>query len=69
MLAAGPYHLLVWVVVGTVTLLVTTVLAGRLLGTRRGWVALTDSGRFGRAAAVVVAGDLTGCTVVGRIRS
>ena len=60
MLAADPFHLLLWVVVGTLTLPAITVLAGRLLGTRRGWVALTVSGIFGWTAAVVVAGDLTG---------
>ena len=36
-----------------------TALAGRLLGARRGWVALLSAGLVGWTAAVVVAGELT----------
>jgi ubiquinone biosynthesis protein len=59
MLAADLVHVLLWIVVGSLTIPVVTVLAGRLLGVRRGWVALTVSGVVGWSAAVVVAGDLT----------
>ena len=59
MLAADLVHVLLWIVVGSLTVPVITVLAGRLLGVRRGWVALTVSGVVGWSVAVVVAGDLT----------
>jgi ubiquinone biosynthesis protein len=50
---------LVWIVLGTLAGLVVTFLAGRLLGARRGWVALLVSGIVGWTAAVVVAGLVT----------
>lgn len=59
MIAADLVHLVLWAVVGSFTLPVVTVLAGRLLGSRRGWVALTASGIVGWTAAVWIAGDLT----------
>jgi len=50
---------LLWIVLGVPAMLAVTVLAGRLLGARRGWVALLTAGVIGWAAAVVVAGELT----------
>lgn len=59
MVAADVLHFVLWAMVGSFTLPVVTVLAGRLLGSRRGWVALTASGIAGWTCAVLIAGDLT----------
>ena len=48
-----------WVVLAVPTLLAVTFVAGRLLGARRGWVALLIAGSIGWVGAVVVAGELT----------
>ena len=50
---------LLWIVLGLPAMLAVTVLAGRLLGARRGWVALLTAGVVGWTGAVVVAGELT----------
>lgn len=60
MIAIDPIHVILWLVVGAPTALLVTVVAGRLLGARRGWVALSISGLAGWTAAVLLAGDLTG---------
>ena len=49
----------VWILAATLGWALVTVVAGRLLGAKRGWVALTIAGIVGYAAAVVVAGELT----------
>jgi len=49
-----------WIVLGPPVATLLTVVAGRLLGARRGWVALIASGIIGFAAAVVAAGEVTG---------
>jgi ubiquinone biosynthesis protein len=59
MVAADVLHFVLWVVLGSLALPVVTVLAGRLLGSRRGWVALIASGIVGWTCAVLIAGDLT----------
>ena len=51
---------LFWIILGLPAMLIVTVVAGRLLGARRGWVALTIAGVIGWSGAVVVAGELTG---------
>ncbi len=48
-----------WIVLGVPAMLAVTVLAGRLLGARRGWVALLIAGVIGWTGAIVVAGELT----------
>jgi len=48
-----------WVVLVPMVLAVVTPLAGRLLGARRGWLALSVSGVLGSACAIVLAGILT----------
>lgn len=48
-----------WIVLGLPAMLGVTVLAGRLLGARRGWVALLAAGIVGWSGAVVIAGELT----------
>lgn len=50
---------LVWILVATVGWAVVTGVAGRLLGARRGWVALSLAGVGGLAAGVAAAGELT----------
>jgi ubiquinone biosynthesis protein len=52
--------ILVWIVFGVIAPVAITVGAGRLLGARRGWVALVFSGLVGWSAAVVLGGVLTG---------
>ena len=52
--------LLAWLVLGTLVGLLVMFVAGRLLGARRGWVALLISGIIGWTAAVIVAGIVTG---------
>jgi ubiquinone biosynthesis protein len=51
--------LLSWLILGTLVGFVVMFVAGRLLGARRGWVALLVSGIVGWTAAVVVAGLVT----------
>ena len=53
------FVLLAWLILGTLVGLLVMFLAGRLLGARRGWVALLASGIIGWTAAVVVAGLVT----------
>lgn len=48
-----------WLVLGTLVGALVVFLAGRLLGAKRGWVALLVSGLVGWTAAVVVAGLVT----------
>lgn len=48
-----------WIIFGLPAMLGVTVLAGRLLGARRGWVALLTAGIVGWSGAVVIAGELT----------
>ena len=48
-----------WIVLGVPAMLAVTVLAGRLLGARRGWVALLIAGVIGWTGAIIVAGELT----------
>ena len=48
---------LVWILTLTVGWLLVTGIAGRLLGARRGWVALTLAGVGGLAGAVVAGGE------------
>lgn len=48
-----------WIVFGVPAMLAVTVLAGRLLGARRGWVALLIAGMIGWPGAILVAGELT----------
>jgi ubiquinone biosynthesis protein len=50
---------LVWILTCTLGWALVTGVAGRLLGARRGWVALTLAGVIGLAAAIAVAGELT----------
>ena len=51
---------LAWVVVGPLAAGLVTLVAGRLLGARRGWLSLAVSGIVGFTAGVVAAGALTG---------
>ncbi len=51
--------LLAWLILGTLVGLLVMFVAGRLLGARRGWVALLVSGIIGWTAAVIVAGLVT----------
>ena len=51
--------LLAWLVLGTLVGLLVMFVAGRLLGARRGWVALLVSGIIGWTVAVIVAGLVT----------
>ena len=60
MLAIDPMHALLWVILGAPTMVFVTIVAGRLLGARRGWVSLFVSGVVGWTGAVLLAGDLTG---------
>src|SRR5689334_1064976 len=48
-----------WIILGPLAAGVVTLLAGRLLGVRRGWVALSFSGIVGFTVGLVVAGTLT----------
>ncbi len=48
-----------WIILGPVIALVVTIVAGRLLGTRRGWLALVVSGLVGWTIGVVAAGLIT----------
>ncbi len=49
----------VWILTVTLGWLLVTGIAGRLLGARRGWVALSLAGVGGLGAGVVVAGELS----------
>lgn len=51
--------LICWLVLGPIAALITTWLAGRLLGARRGWLPLVVSGSLGWTLGVVIAGVLT----------
>ena len=51
--------LVLWFVVVTVGWWLATVIAGRLLGARRGWLSLSIAGLAGFALALVTAGELT----------
>ena len=59
-IAIDTLHAALWIVVGIPAMVAVTVVAGRLLGARRGWVSLLVSGIAGWTAAVLLAGDLTG---------
>jgi ubiquinone biosynthesis protein len=48
-----------WILLGVPAMVAVTLVAGRLLGARRGWVALTISGVIGWTGAVLCAGELT----------
>jgi ubiquinone biosynthesis protein len=48
-----------WIILGPLTALIVTIVAGRLLGTRRGWLALVVSGVVGWTIGVVAAGIIT----------
>ena len=48
-----------WILLGVPAMVAVTLVAGRLLGARRGWVALTISGVAGWTGAVLCAGELT----------
>jgi ubiquinone biosynthesis protein len=50
---------LLWIIIIPVGWAVVTGVAGRLLGAKRGWVALSISGVAGFAAAIVAAGELS----------
>ena len=50
---------LAWIVLGVPAMMAVTFMAGRLLGARRGWVALTISGIVGWTGAVLIAGELS----------
>jgi len=51
--------LVLWFVLVTVGWWLATVIAGRLLGARRGWLSLSIAGLAGFALALVTAGELT----------
>jgi ubiquinone biosynthesis protein len=51
--------ILAWLVLGTLLGFVVVFVSGRLLGARRGWVAMLASGVVGWTAAVIVAGLIT----------
>jgi ubiquinone biosynthesis protein len=49
-----------WIFLGPLAAAVVTMAAGRLLGAKRGWVALGFSGLLGFSFGVIAAGELTG---------
>jgi ubiquinone biosynthesis protein len=51
--------LFAWIFLGLPAMVLVTFVAGRMLGARRGWVALTISGVVGWTAGVLLAGELT----------
>lgn len=51
--------LFTWIVLGIPTIALVTFLGGRLLGARRGWLALVIAGFFGWLSGVVIAGEIT----------
>jgi ubiquinone biosynthesis protein len=53
-------HVVAWIVLGPPAALLVTVAAGRLLGARRGWVALLVAGLVGWTGGVIAAGELSG---------
>lgn len=48
-----------WVVLGLPTILLVTFLGGRLLGAKRGWVALAVAGLGGWLSGLIIAGEIT----------
>lgn len=60
MLAITPNEALAWIVLGIPAAVAVTFVAGRLLGARRGWVALAVAGAVGWIAGVTAAGAITG---------
>ena len=48
-----------WVILGLPTIALVTFLGGRLLGARRGWLALTLAGFAGWISGVIIAGEIT----------
>jgi ubiquinone biosynthesis protein len=52
-------HVAAWILLGIPAMCGVTFLAGRLLGARRGWIALGISGVIGWSLAIVTAGELT----------
>ena len=54
-----PLAAIAWFVLGLPTIALVTVAGGRLLGARRGWVALLVSGVCGWIAGLTVAGSMT----------
>lgn len=50
---------LAWIFLGLPAMVAVTFVAGRMLGAKRGWLALTISGVVGWTAAVMLAGELT----------
>ena len=51
--------LFAWIFLGVPAMVAVTFVAGRMLGARRGWLALTLAGVVGWSAAVLLAGELT----------
>ena len=51
--------LFAWIFLGLPAMVLVTFVAGRMLGAKRGWVALTVSGVIGWTAGVLLAGELT----------
>ena len=51
---------LLWILLSVPAAMAVTFLAGRLLGARRGWVAMSSAGVVGWIGGVVAAGALTG---------
>jgi ubiquinone biosynthesis protein len=51
--------LFAWIFLGLPAMAAVTFVAGRMLGAKRGWLALTVSGVVGWTAAVLLAGELT----------
>jgi ubiquinone biosynthesis protein len=53
-------HIAAWIVLGPLAAVGVTIVGGRLLGARRGWVALAIAGLIGWTGGVLAAGELTG---------
>lgn len=51
--------LITWIILGIPTIVLVTWAGGRLLGARRGWVALTISGIVGWSIGLVIAGEVS----------
>lgn len=56
----GAIQIVGWIVLGPPIASLITLIAGRLLGARRGWVMLVVSGIIGFAGALLAAGAVTG---------
>jgi ubiquinone biosynthesis protein len=52
--------LFAWIFLGLPAMVLVTFVAGRMLGAKRGWLALTISGVIGWTAGVLLAGEMTG---------